>query len=281
MYLVLHAERLCDRPAAQLHGMTSPPPPLTSPFDLSGRVALVTGSSRGIGLALARALSQAGAEVVLNARDAHALATAADTLRAESLTIHTRAFDVCDPDQVGRAIDSVENDIGPVDVLVNNAGLQKRAPLLDFDVDDFRQLIEVNLVAAFTVGKAVARHMATRGRGKIINICSVQSELGRPTIAPYTATKGGLKMLTRGMCADLGPLGIQVNALAPGYFATELTAALVADEDFSKWVAQRTPAGRWGRVDELGGAVVFLSSDASSFVNGQILYVDGGMTAVV
>ena len=252
-----------------------------SPFDLSGRIALVTGSSRGIGLALARALGNAGAELVLNARAEPALHAATDELRAGGLTVHCRAFDVCDPDAVIAAVDSVEREIGPIDVLVNNAGLQKRAPLLDFAVEDFRRLIEVNLVAAFTVGKAVATHMVGRARGKIVNVCSVQSELGRPTIAPYTATKGGLKMLTRGMCADLGPLGIQVNALAPGYFATELTSALVADEKFSAWVAQRTPAGRWGRVDELGGAVVFLSSDASSFVNGQILYVDGGMTAVV
>jgi len=252
-----------------------------SPFDLSGRIALVTGSSRGIGLALARALGQAGAEVVLNARTESALDAAADTLRDEGVTTHSRAFDVCDPGAVVAAVDSIERDIGPIEILVNNAGLQKRAPLLDFDIEDFRRLIEVNLVAAFTVGKAVAVHMVGRGRGKIVNVCSVQSELGRPTIAPYTATKGGLKMLTRGMCADFGPLGIQVNALAPGYFATDLTAALVADAEFSKWLAQRTPAGRWGRTEELGGAVVFLSSDASSFVNGQILYVDGGMTAVV
>lgn len=252
-----------------------------SSFDLSGRIALVTGSSRGIGLALARALGSAGAELILNARTESVLFAAADELRAEGLTVHCRAFDVCDPDAVVAAVDSMERDIGPIGVLVNNAGLQKRAPLLDYTVDDFRRLIEVNLVAAFTVGKAVAGHMVGRGRGKIVNICSVQSELGRPTIAPYTATKGGLKMLTRGMCADLGPLGIQVNALAPGYFVTELTSALVADEQFSAWVAQRTPAGRWGHVDELGGAIVFLSSDASSYVNGQILYVDGGMTAVV
>jgi gluconate 5-dehydrogenase len=252
-----------------------------SPFDLSGRVALVTGSSRGIGLALARALGQAGAELILNARDERALTAAADTLRDEGLTVHGRPFDVCDPQAVVDAVDSFEHDVGPIDVLVNNAGLQQRAPMLDFAVEDFRRLIEVNLVAAFTVGKAVATHMVKRGRGKIVNVCSVQSELGRPTIAPYTATKGGLKMLTRGMCADFGPLGIQVNALAPGYFATELTAALVADEEFSGWVARRTPAGRWGRVEELGGAIVFLASEASSFVNGQILYVDGGMTAVV
>ncbi|MEA3186014.1 MAG: gluconate 5-dehydrogenase [Ilumatobacteraceae bacterium] len=252
-----------------------------TPFDLSGRIALVTGSSRGIGLALSRALGQAGAELILNSRDERSLLQAADELRAEGLSVHCRAFDVCDPEAVVDAVDSAERDIGPIDVLVNNAGLQMRAPLLDFAVEDFRQLIEVNLVAAFTVARAVGRHMVSRGHGKIVNICSVQSELGRPTIAPYTATKGGLKMLTRGMCADFGPLGIQVNALAPGYFATELTAALVADEQFSRWVAQRTPAGRWGRVEELGGAIVFLSSEASSYVNGQILYVDGGMTAVV
>lgn len=252
-----------------------------SPFDLSGRVALVTGSSRGIGLALARALGRAGAELVLNGRDQEVLTASADILCDEGLAVHCQAFDVCDPAAVEVAVDSVERDIGPIDILVNNAGMQKRAPMLDFAVEDFRRLIEVNLVAAFTVGKAAAAHMVQRGRGKIINVCSVQSELGRPTIAPYTATKGGLKMLTRGMCADLGPLGIQVNALAPGYFATELTEALVADEEFSRWVAQRTPAGRWGHVEELGGAVVFLASDASNFVNGQILYVDGGMTAVV
>ena len=253
----------------------------TSPFDLSGRVALVTGSSRGIGLALARALGQAGAELIVNSRDEQALVAAADALRQDGITVHCRAFDVCDPAAVAHAVDSFERDIGPIDVLVNNAGLQIRGAMLDYDVDDFRRLIEVNLVAAFTVGKAVASHMAKRGRGKIINVCSVMSEVGRATVVPYTATKGGLKMLTRGMCADFGPLGIQVNALGPGYFATELTAALVADEEFSKWVVQRTPAGRWGQVDELGGAVVFLASDASSYVNGHILYVDGGMTAVV
>ncbi len=252
-----------------------------SPFDLSGRIALVTGSSRGIGLALARALGRAGAELILNGRDEVALAAAADALRADGLTAHCRAFDVCDPAAVVAAVDEIEAGIGAVEVLVNNAGLQHRAPMLEFEVDDFRRLIEVNLVAAFTVGKAVAGHMVRRGHGKIVNICSVQSELGRPTIAPYTATKGGLKMLTRGMCADFGPLGVQVNALAPGYFATELTSALVADPEFSQWVAQRTPAGRWGRVEELGGAIVFLACDASSYVNGQILYVDGGMTAVV
>ena len=250
-------------------------------FSLIGRIALVTGSSRGIGLSLARALSQAGATVVLNARGDEALAVAEAEMRSEGFGVRRRAFDVCDETAVTEAVDGIEADIGPIDILVNNAGMQRRAPLLDFSLADFRELVEVNLVSAFIVGRAVARHMATRKAGKIINICSVQSELGRPGIAPYTATKGGLKLLTRGMCADLGPLGIQVNALAPGYFATELTAALVADEEFSAWVARRTPAGRWGRVDELGGAAVLFASAASDFINGQILYVDGGMTAVV
>ena len=250
-------------------------------FSLIGRIALVTGSSRGIGLSLARALSHAGATVVLNARGDGALAAAEAEMRSEGFEVHRRSFDVCDETAVTQAVNGIEADIGPIDILVNNAGMQRRAPLLDFPLADFRELVEVNLISAFIVSRAVARHMATRKAGKIINICSVQSELGRPGIAPYTATKGGLKMLTRGMCADLGPLGIQVNALAPGYFATELTAALVADEEFSTWVARRTPAGRWGHVDELGGAVVLFASAASNFINGQILYVDGGMTAVV
>jgi gluconate 5-dehydrogenase len=159
--------------------------------------------------------------------------------------------------------------------------LQIRGAMLDYDIDDFRHLVEVNLVSAFAVGKAVAGRMVPRRRGKIINTCSVMSKVARPTVTAYTSTKGALKMLTQGMCAELGPLGIQVNGLGPGYFATELTSALVADEEFSTWVARRTPAGRWGQVEELGGAIVFLASDASSYVNGQILYVDGGMTAVL
>jgi gluconate 5-dehydrogenase len=232
-------------------------------------------------VALARALGNAGAAVVLNARHDDALKSAQSELVTEGIAAHRECFDVCDSTAVASGIDAIESRVGPIDILVNNAGIQQRAPFLEFPVDDFRKLLEVNLVSAFLVGQVVGRSMASRGHGKIINICSVQSELGRPTIVPYTASKGGLKMLTRGMCADLGPLGIQVNALAPGYFATELTAALVADDEFSAWVARRTPAGRWGSIDELGGAVVFFASNASNFVNGQILYVDGGMTAVV
>lgn len=254
---------------------------MTNLFDLTGRVAVVTGSSRGIGLALARSLAEAGAQVVLNARSAGALETAAERLRGDGLTVHVRAADVTNPNAVAAMVDAVEADIGPIEILVNNAGMQDRAPVLEFPVERFRTLLELNLVAPFVVARAVAGPMVSRGRGKIINVGSVQSELGRPTIVPYTASKGGLNLLTRGLCAELGPHGVQVNTLAPGYFATELTEALVDDEEFSAWVSSRTPTGRWGRVEELGGAVVFLASDASSFVNGQALFVDGGMTAVV
>jgi len=254
----------------------------SNPFDLTGRVALITGSSRGIGLALARALAQAGATVVLNARSDQDLAAAAESLQRDGLDrVEHRVADVTDTEAVDALVADIEATVGPLDILVNNAGVQHRAPALDFPDEDFDRLLEVNLKAPFLVARATGRSMAERGRGKIINIGSVQSQLGRPTIAPYAATKGGLALLTRGLCADLGPLGIQVNCLAPGYFATELTEALVDDPEFSAWVASRTPAGRWGRVDELGGAVVFLASDASSFVNGQVLFVDGGMTAVV
>lgn len=253
-----------------------------NPFDLTGRAALVTGSSRGIGLALARALGQAGASVVLNARSEDALAAAAESLRRHGIEPVThRVADVTDAGAVDALVADIEATVGPLDILVNNAGAQHRAPALEFPEEDFDRLVEINLKAPFLVARAAGRAMAERGRGKIINVGSVQSQLGRPTIAPYAATKGGLALLTRGLCADLGPLGIQVNCLAPGYFATELTEALVDDPDFSAWVASRTPAGRWGRVDELGGAAVFLASDASSFVNGQVLFVDGGMTAVV
>ena len=250
-------------------------------FSLDDRVAMVTGSSRGIGFALARALGEAGAHVVLNARDEARLNQSVDELRELDVQASYRAFDVTDERSVAEAVADVEASIGPIDVLINNAGTTKRAAFTEFPIADLRWLLDVNLVGPYIVGQAVASKMIERKRGKIINICSVQSQLGRPTISAYTATKGGLRLLTNGMCADLAPHGLQVNAIAPGYFATELTAALVDDPDFSEWLASRTPAGRWGDVDELGGAAIFLASSASDFVNGQTLFVDGGMTAVV
>ncbi|QYB07310.1 SDR family oxidoreductase [Rhodococcus sp. USK10] len=251
-------------------------------FDVEGKIALVTGSSRGIGFALANGLAEAGAEVVLNGRDAAALARSRDEIvKHTGATVHTCAFDVTVPEEVAAAAKRVENEIGPVEIVVNNTGVQHRSPLLEFGDDDFRRVLDTNLSSAFFVGREFARAMVERGHGKIVNICSVQSELGRAGIAPYAASKGGLKMLTRGMCADWAPLGLQANAIAPGYFDTQLTEALVNDAEFSAWLTKRTPAGRWGRTDELVGALLFLSSPASDFVNGQILYVDGGLTAVV
>ena len=250
-------------------------------FDLSGKLALLTGSSAGIGLALARGLAGAGAAVVLNGRRAAPLAEAAAQLRAQGATVHTLDFDVTDATAVTRAVARIEAEIGAIDILVNNAGMQRRAPLQDFAQADWQQLMRTNLDSVFIVGQAVARQMIPRGRGKIINVCSVQSELGRPNIAPYTASKGAVKMLTKGMAIDWGPHGLQVNGLGPGYFKTELNQALVDNPEFSAWLVGRTPSRRWGDVEDLVGAAVFLASDASRFVNGHILYVDGGVTATL
>ena len=250
-------------------------------FDLTGRIALVTGSSQGIGLTLARGLAGAGAHVVMNGRDAGKLAAAARALTAEGLKVSAHDFDVTNRMAVVDAVARIETETGPLDILVNTAGMTRRAPLEDFAEADWRQIMATNVDSAFFVGQAVARGMIARKRGKIINICSVQSELGRTSIAPYAASKGALKMLTKGMCVDWAKHGLQVNGLAPGYFKTELTQALASDAVFSTWLAGRTPAGRWGEVHELVGAAIFLSSAASSFVNGHILYVDGGMTSAV
>ena len=250
-------------------------------FRLDGRIALVTGSSAGIGLALARALGHAGATVVINGRGEAKVTAAAAQLQSEGLTVRSRLFDVTDSKSVIAAVEDIETTIGAIDILVNNAGIQRRAPLQDFLEADWHELMRTNLDSVFMVGQAVARKMIPRQRGKIINICSVQSELGRPNIAPYTASKGAVKMLTKGMAIDWGPHGINVNGLGPGYFATELNAALVADEKFSTWLIGRTPSRRWGKVEDLGGAAVFLASDAAKFVNGHILYVDGGVTATL
>ncbi len=244
-------------------------------FDLTGRRALVTGSSQGIGMALARGLAQAGASVVLNGRDADKLAAAAQQIPG-ALTL---PFDVTDHAAVRDAVDAFEAEHGPIDILVNNAGMQYRAPLEDFPADAFAMLLQTNIASVFNVGQACARHMIGRGAGKIINIASVQTSLARPSIAPYTATKGAVGNLTKGMCTDWAKYGLQCNAIAPGYFDTPLNAALVSDETFSAWLEKRTPAGRWGRVEELVGACIFLASDASTFVNGHTIYVDGGITA--
>lgn len=248
-------------------------------FDLTGKRALITGSSQGIGFSLAQGLAAAGAEIVLNGRDAGKLTAAAKAMSSAGTTVRTLLFDATDAKAVRAAIDGFEQSSGPIDILVNNAGMQHRAPLEAFDPDMFELLMRTNVSSAFNVGQAVARHMIKRGRGKIINIASIQTALARPGIAPYTASKGALGNLTKGMATDWARYGLAVNAIAPGYFDTPLNAALVADAEFSSWIERRTPAGRWGRLEELTGACIFLASDASSYVNGQIVYVDGGMSA--
>jgi gluconate 5-dehydrogenase len=250
-------------------------------FDLHGRIALVTGSSAGIGLALAQALGEAGATVVLNGRDTGKLERAGAALRERELKVELRAFDVTSSEATRAGVDDIERTIGPIDILVNNAGMQRRGPLEQFEEATWHELMRTNVDSVFHAGKAVATHMIPRKRGKIINICSVQSELGRPGIAPYTASKGAVKMLTKGMAIDWGPHGIQVNGLGPGYFKTELTQALVDNPEFTQWLVNRTPSRRWGNVEDLAGAAVFLASSASNFVNGHILYVDGGVTATL
>jgi gluconate 5-dehydrogenase len=248
-------------------------------FDLGGKVALVTGSSAGIGLTLARGLARAGARVVLNGRDAERVEAARARLGDEGIAAGAAVFDVTDSQAVARGVAGVVEAEGRIDVLVNNAGIQHRAPLEDFPEEAFRRVIDTNLTSAFLVGQAVARGMIAAGGGAIINICSVQTVLARPGIAPYAASKGGLGMLTRGMALDWGKYGIRVNGLAPGYFRTELNAALVADQKFGAWLEGRTPLGRWGETEELVGAAVFLAAPASSFVTGHVLYVDGGVTS--
>ena len=247
-------------------------------FKLDGRVALVTGSSAGIGEGLARGLASAGATVVINGRTAGKVAGIAQSIRDAGGASAEAVFDVTDAKAAAAGVARIEAEVGPIAILVNNAGIQRRGPLEDMPEETWREVLSTNLDSVFYVSKAVARHMITRQRGSIINICSVMSELGRATVVPYTAAKGGVKMLTKGMAVDWGKHGIRVNGIGPGYFKTELNAALVADEKFSAWIAGRAPLGRWGNVDELVGAAVYLASDAASFVTGHVLYVDGGMT---
>ena len=251
-------------------------------FSMDGASALVTGSSRGIGRALATGLAEAGARVIVHGRDLERTrATAQAIAAATGGEVHAVAFDVTDTQEIDRGMAEVDDLLGTPDVLVNNAGLQRRAPITEFRDEDWDDLVATNLSSAFKCSRRVAAGMIARGSGKIIQIGSVQSLAARPSIAAYSATKGGIVMLTKGLTADLAPHGIQVNALAPGYFATELTQALVEDAEFSAWVEKRTPAGRWGRTSDLVGPLLFLASAASGFVNGQVLYVDGGMTSVI
>ena len=250
-------------------------------FSLAGRRALVTGSSRGIGFGIAAALAGAGADVIINGRDEVALGEAASRLAEGGATVRAVAFDVTSEESVNDAVTWCEDEVGPVDILVNNAGMQYRTPLEDFPADKFDQVIRTNLHSAFYVGQAVAKRMIPRGHGKIINICSVMSNLARPGIAPYAASKAAIANLTRGMAVDWAKHGLNVNGIAPGYIRTELNEALLKNEEFNRWVETRTPMGRWGEPSELGGAAVFLASDASKFVNGHILYVDGAFTATV
>jgi gluconate 5-dehydrogenase len=252
-----------------------------SQFSLAGRRALVTGSSRGIGLAIAAALAGAGADVILNARDKVALGEAAARLAESGARVRALAFDVTSEESVNEAIDHCETEIGPLDIVVNNAGMQHRAPLDQFPTGMFERVMATNVTSAFLVGKAAAGPMIKRGKGNFINICSLASGFARQTVAPYAASKAAIANLTRGMAVDWARHGIRANGIAPGYFKTELNAALVADREFSAWVEKRTPMGRWGEVAELGTVAVFLASDASSFVNGHILYVDGALTSTI
>jgi gluconate 5-dehydrogenase len=250
-------------------------------FDLSGRTALVTGSSDGIGLALARGLGAAGARVVLNGRNGDKLASARARLAGQGLAVEAAGFDVADRSAVFNSIDRIERDIGPIDILVNNAGIQRRHSFETFPEETWREIMAINLDGVFHVTQAVGKRMIERKRGRIINICSVTSELGRATIVPYATTKGALRQMTRGLSAEWAKHNVQINAIAPGYIRTPLNQALMDDERFSAWVSSRTPAGRWADPEELVGAAIFLASDAASYVNGHVLYVDGGLSTSV
>ena len=247
-------------------------------FDLSGKVALVTGAYRGLGFAIAGGLARAGATVVLNARKAAEVESAAARLRDEGLQAATSVFDVTDRVAVREAVGRLAGERGGIDILFNNAGIQRRGPMVDFAPADWDAIVATNLTAPFVVSQAVLPSMIARKRGKIVHVASLMSDLARPNIVPYVAAKGGVRQLTRGMAVELAPHNIQVNAIAPGYFATEMNSALLADAQFTAWVSKRTPAGRWGDPPEIAGLAVFLASPASDYVTGQVLFIDGGMS---
>jgi len=251
-------------------------------FTLNGKRALVTGGTHGLGMAMAKGLGQAGAELIINDISADKLEGALKEYARVGLKAHGLLFDVTNDAEVKNAIDKIEKEIGPVDILINNAGIIKRIPMVEMEAADFRQVIDVDLIAPFIVSKYVGRQMIARKAGKVINICSMMSELGRDTVSAYAAAKGGLKMLTRNMATEWAKHNIQVNGIGPGYFATEQTAPIrVNGHPFNDFIISRTPAGRWGNPEDLIGTTVFLASAASDFVNGQIIYVDGGILATI
>ncbi|SFQ67294.1 SDR family oxidoreductase [Donghicola eburneus] len=250
-------------------------------FDLSGKTALITGSSRGLGRAFAEGLAQAGARVVLNGVNPQRLEEAAKEMQGQGYDVLTAAFDVADEMAIKAAFDQFDADGVAIDILVNNAGIQFRKPMLELETADWQRVIDINLTAAFVVGREAAKRMAKRGHGKIVNIGSLTSELARATVAPYTVAKGGIKMLTKAMAAEWGEAGIQANAIGPGYMVTDMNEALINNPDFDAWVKGRTPMRRWGLPEELAGTCIYLASNASNYVSGQIIYADGGMISVL
>lgn len=251
-------------------------------FDLTGRTALITGSARGLGYALALGLAEAGAKVVINARHVEQVAQAVEQLRAQGHDARGLPFDVTDEAAVAAAFEALDAQGVEIDILINNAGIQHRAPMVELALADWQRVIDTNLTSAFIVGKQAATRMIARGRGgKVINIGSLTSEAARATVAPYTAAKGGIKMLSRAMAAEWAPFGIQVNTIGPGYIQTDMNTALINNPTFDAWVKASNPTQRWGKPEELMGTAVFLSSRASDYVNGQIIYVDGGWLSVL